>query len=159
MQETPLQWAASSDDHEVAAALIAGGADLAAAGSSIGGGTALDNAIAYGCWAVARLLVARGAPVTGLWQAAALGMRAQVAEMIAATPPPDATAISDACWHACMAGERRVVELLWAHGADLDHVPAHAKGACIDVAPGPDTRRGLLVVWLREHGASRMTNR
>src|SRR5262249_49990614 len=68
--ETPLHWAASSDDLEVAAALIDGGADLETPGGSIG--TPLDNAIGYGCWHVARLLVERRARVDALWPAAAL---------------------------------------------------------------------------------------
>src|SRR5260370_39267198 len=71
--ETPLHWAASSDDVDVAAALIAGGADIEATGASIAGGTPLDDAVAYGCWHVARLLVERGAKVERLWHAAALG--------------------------------------------------------------------------------------
>jgi uncharacterized protein len=54
--ETPLQWAASSDDVEVAETLILGGAYIEAGGASIAGGTALDNAIGHGCWRVARLL-------------------------------------------------------------------------------------------------------
>ncbi len=45
--ETPLHWAASSDDVEVADALIAGGADIEATGASIAGGTPLDDAIGY----------------------------------------------------------------------------------------------------------------
>jgi len=57
--ETPLHWAASSDDLEVAAALIDGGADLEAPGASIAGGGPLNNAVGYGCWHVARLLVER----------------------------------------------------------------------------------------------------
>src|ERR1700742_445343 len=57
--ETPLHWAASSDDADVAAVLIDGGADLEKPGGSIG--TPLDNAIGYSCWHVARLLAARGA--------------------------------------------------------------------------------------------------
>ena len=55
--ETPLHWAASSDDVEVARALIDGGAALEATGASIAGGTPLDDAVGYGCWQVARLLV------------------------------------------------------------------------------------------------------
>src|ERR1051326_6950700 len=52
--ETALHWAASSDDADVAAALIDGGADLDTPGGSIG--TPLANAAGYGCWHVARLL-------------------------------------------------------------------------------------------------------
>ena len=48
--ETPLHWAASSDDLEVALALIDGGADIEATGASIAGGTPLDDAVGYGCW-------------------------------------------------------------------------------------------------------------
>ena len=63
--ETPLHWAASSDDVEVARALIDGGADMEATGASIGGGTPLDDAVGYGCWRVARLLVPAAPELTG----------------------------------------------------------------------------------------------
>ncbi len=59
--ETPLHYAASNDDVDVAEALIEGGADLEVPDGSIG--TPLDNAVGYGCWHVARLLVTRGATV------------------------------------------------------------------------------------------------
>src|SRR6204780_4626557 len=78
--ETPLHWAASSDDADVADALISGGADIEAAGGSIG--TPLDNAAGYGCWNVARLLVQKGARVDKLWHAAALGMMPRVEELL-----------------------------------------------------------------------------
>src|SRR5437868_15410731 len=84
--ETPLHWAASSDDVEVAAALIDNGADIEASGASIAGGTPLDDAVGYGCWRVARLLVERGARVDKRWQAAALGMTGRVAAMFAGPP-------------------------------------------------------------------------
>ncbi|MGO9558359.1 MAG: ankyrin repeat domain-containing protein [Acidimicrobiales bacterium] len=70
--ETPLHYAASSDDVDVAAALIDDGADVEAPGGSIG--TPLDNAVGYACWHVARLLVMRGARVEKVWHAGALGM-------------------------------------------------------------------------------------
>jgi hypothetical protein len=57
--ETPLHYAASSDDVDVAVALIDRGADLETPDGSIG--TPLDNAVGYACWHVARLLVMRGA--------------------------------------------------------------------------------------------------
>jgi len=52
-EETPLHWAASSDDWHVAVALIDAGADINAPDGSIG--TPLANAVGYGCWDVARL--------------------------------------------------------------------------------------------------------
>ena len=70
--ETPLHYAASSDDADVAEALIDVGADIEAPDGSIG--TPLDNAVGYACMNVARLLVARGARVDKAWHAAALGM-------------------------------------------------------------------------------------
>jgi len=50
--ETALYWAASSDDVEVARALIDAGADIEAPGASIAGGVPLDDAVGYGCWQV-----------------------------------------------------------------------------------------------------------
>jgi uncharacterized protein len=87
--ETPLHWAASSDDVEVAKALINAGADIEAPGASIAGGSPLDDAVGYGCWQVARLLVERGARVDRLWHAAALGMITRAEELIAGTAPSD----------------------------------------------------------------------
>ena len=94
--ETPLHWAASIDDADVADVLIDGGADLERPVGSIG--TPLDNAIGYGCWNVARLLVQRSARVGKLWHAAALGIMPRVEELLAATPTPapdDVTAAFD----------------------------------------------------------------
>ncbi len=69
----------------MAKAIIDGGADLEIAGGSVG--TPLDNAIGYGCWNVARLLVSRGARVDKLWHAAALGMHDRLTGLLAASPP------------------------------------------------------------------------
>jgi hypothetical protein len=57
--ETALHWAASSDDVDVAAALIDGGADIEVPGGSIG--TPLANAVGSGCWSPA----ARGPAACG----------------------------------------------------------------------------------------------
>ncbi len=95
--ETPLHWAASNDDSDVAVALIDAGADLETPGGSIG--TPLDNAIGYSCWHVARLLVDRGAKVDKLWHAAALGMLSRLDELMA--DAPDHEEVSKAFWHAC----------------------------------------------------------
>jgi ankyrin repeat protein len=122
--ETPLHWAASTDDLEVAVALIDGGADLETPGGSIG--TQLDNAIGYGCWHVARLLVQRGAPVHALWHAAALGMLTRLDEILAVTPPPTAEDVNGAFWQACHGGQRRAAERLLAAGAEINATPDYA---------------------------------
>jgi hypothetical protein len=150
--ETPLHWAASSDDVEVARALIDGGADIEAAGASIGGGTPLDDAVGYGCWQVARLLVERGARVERLWHAAALGMRSRVDELLAASPPGKQQ-LTDAFWQACHGGQRRMAEYLLALGADLNGTPSWGENTPLDVADGLDTGRQALVEWLRSLGA------
>jgi uncharacterized protein len=150
--ETPLHWAASTDDVDVAVVLIDGGADLETPGGSIG--TPLDNAVGYGCWHVARLLVQRGAPVDALWHAAALGMLGRLEELLALTPPPSATDLNNAFWQACHGGQRRAAERLLAAGADINASPDYASNrTALDQAITPDTRRELLAGWLREHGA------
>jgi uncharacterized protein len=151
--ETPLHWAASSDDVDVAVVLIDGGADLEIPGGSIG--TPLDNAIGYGCWHVARLLVERGAPVDALWHAAALGMLGRLEELLAATPPPTEEGVNEAFWQACHGGQRRAAERLLAAGADINASPGYASNqTALDRTVSPDTRRDLLASWLREHGAT-----
>ena len=155
--ETPLHWAASSDDVEVARALIDGGADIEATGASIGGGTTpLDNAIGYGCWQVARLLVERGARVAGLGDAAALGMFSRVDEIRAASPPSQQE-LTDALWAACHGGQRRMAEYLLSLGANLNGTPSWGgEGTTpLDAADGLDTGREALVTWLRELGAEK----
>jgi ankyrin repeat protein len=150
--ETPLHWAASSDDLDVADALMDGGADIEALGASIGGGTPLDDAVGYGCWHVARRLVERGARVDRLWHAAALGMQARVEELMVGDPAPTAAEVNDAFWQACHGGQRRVAQYLLERGADLNWVPDYAHGTPLDVAGGLDTRRDTLVTWLRDRG-------
>lgn len=147
--ETPLHWAASSDDVDVAAALIAGGADLEAPGGSIG--TPLSNAVGYGCWHVARLLVARGARVEEPWQAAALGLLDRLGELLAGQR--DAAEVSKAFWHACSGGQRRAAEYLLSRGADPNWIPDYADGTPLDAAGELDTRRENVVTWLRAQGA------
>jgi ankyrin repeat protein len=152
--ETPLHWAASSDDVEVAAVLIDGGADIEARGASIAGGGPLDNAVGYGCWHVARLLVERGARVDSLWQAAALGMIERVVAFLGADPAPAQEELDEAFWQACHGGQLRMAELLLARGADVNAIPHYSDQAPLDIAGSADTRRGQLVSWLRERGAT-----
>lgn len=154
--ETPLHWAASSDDVEVARALIDGGADLEVTGASIGGGTPLDNAIGYGCWQVARLLVERGARVEGLGDAAALGMFSRVDELRTASPPSQQE-LTDALWAACHGGQRRMADYLLSLGAELNGTPSWCDSGStpLDAADSLDTGREALVTWLRELGAEK----
>lgn len=146
--ETPLHWAASNDDLEVAAALIDGGANLETPGGSIG--TPLDNAVGYGCWNVARLLVDRGATVDAPWQAAALGMLGRLEQLLGDAPDP--AVVSQAFWHACAGAQRRAAEYLLSRGADLNWVPDYAEGTPLDAATGEGTRRENVITWLRELG-------
>jgi hypothetical protein len=148
--ESPLHWAAGSDDADVAAALIDSGADLEAPHGSIG--TPLDNAVGYACWHVAALLAARGARVDKLWHAAALGLLDRLQQLID-TAEPTSDEVSQAFWHACCAGQRRAAEHLLALGADLNRVPDHAEGTPLDAARGRSTRRDNVIGWLDELGA------
>jgi ankyrin repeat protein len=151
--ETPLHWAASTDDVEVAVVLIDGGANLETPGGSIG--SPLDNAIGYGCWHVARLLVERGARVDALWHAAALGMLTRLDELLVASPPPTQEDLDAAFWQACHGGQRRAAERLLAAGAEVNASPEYANNeTALDSAIRPDTRRDLLAGWLRERGAT-----
>ena len=147
--ETPLHWAASSDDVDVAAALIDGGAAIDIPHGSIG--TPLDNAIGYACWHVARLLVARGARIDKLWHAGALGLLDRLEELLAANPTPQE--VSQGFWHACAAGQRRAAERLLAAGADLNWQPDYARGTPLDAASGLGTRQENVITWLKEKGA------
>jgi uncharacterized protein len=146
--ETPLHWAASSDDVDVAAALIDRGADLETPGGSIG--TPLDNAVGYACWHVARLLAQRGARVDKVWHAAALGLLDTLEELLAQVVTPEQ--VSQGFWHACAAGQRRAAERLLLAGAELDWTPDYADGTVLDAALGRGTRQDNVIEWLQSLG-------
>ena len=115
--ETPLHWAASSDDVEALDALLDAGADIEADGAVIGGGTPIADAVAFGQWKAARRLLERGAR-TNLWQAAALGLVDRVQEELDRTPPPAQDELDNALWCAAHGGQRTTAELLLDRGAD-----------------------------------------
>jgi ankyrin repeat protein len=147
--ETPLHWAASSDDLEALDALLTAGADTEAPGSVINGGTALADAVAFGQWRAAHRLVERGARAN-LWQAAALGLLERVEAELAGQPRPTPDDITNAFWCACHGGQRETAEYLLASGAELDWVGYD------DLTPLDAARRsgaGDVVRWLRERGA------
>lgn len=122
--ETPLHWAASTDDTVMIDALLDLGADLEAPGSVIDGGGPLSNA-------------------------AGLGLHARVIDLLGAKPPADT--IDLAFWCACQADRRGVAEMLLEHGADVDRA-GHAGLAPLDAAAaaGADD----MVAWLRAIGAA-----
>jgi ankyrin repeat protein len=117
--ETPLHWAASSDDVEARNTLLDHGADIEARGAVIGGGTALSDAVAFGQWKAARRLVERGARAS-LWEAAALGMMSEVKKFFEVEVA--AEEVTNAFWCACHGGQRGTAEYLLGKGADLHWV-------------------------------------
>jgi ankyrin repeat protein len=149
--ETPLHWAASSDDVEAIDALLDGGADIEAPDASIAGGTPLDDAIGYGQWRAARRLVERGARVEKLWHAAALGIMPLVEAHFGAVTAPAPVAVNDAFCQACHGGQFRAAEYLLARGADINWVPGWAKETPLDMAECSGATD--LIEWLRKQGA------
>lgn len=119
--ETPLHWAASSDDVAVLDALLDHGADIEARGGVVGGGTPIADATAFGQWNVARRLVERGAKTT-LWEAAALGLLDRVEKFISAEAPPSIDDLTHALWSACHGGQQGAAEYLLGRGADINWV-------------------------------------
>jgi ankyrin repeat protein len=147
--ETPLHWAASSDDVEVLDALVDAGADVEAPGAVLGGGPPLADAVGFGQWRAARRLVERGARTT-LWQAAALGLLDRVQEACGGADPPAADEVTHAFWQACHGGQRRTAEYLRDRGADIDWVGWDDRTP-LDIAAAQDA--GEVVEWLRSQGA------
>jgi ankyrin repeat protein len=157
--ETPLHWAASSNDVAAVEALLDHGADIEAPGGVIGGGTPLADAVAFGQWEAARRLVERGAATT-LWQAAALGLMPRVEahycfDASSAAPLPTDAETTAAFWCACYGGQLAIAQYLWERGADVDWVGYDGLRP-LDAA----CRSGAeeVVRWLRSLGA-RSNNR
>ena len=148
--ETPLHWAASSDDVDALDALLDAGADIEAGGAVIGGGTPLADAVAFGQWLAARRLLERGAR-TNLWQAAALGLVDRVRDELAGRPAPAREDLDNALWCAAHGGQRETAELLLEHGADPAWV-GHDRLTPAAAAERSGAHR--LAAWLREQAGS-----
>jgi uncharacterized protein len=148
--ETPLHWAASSDDVEVLDALLDAGADIEAPGAVIAGGTPLTDARAFGQWQAARRLVERGAQTT-LDDAAALGLQDRVEEAFAGETQPSTEDINRAFWCACHGGQRPAAEYLLDRGAELNWIPPWEPQTPLDAAKRSEAAE--LVEWLRARGA------
>jgi hypothetical protein len=141
-EESPLHWAASSDDIDALDALLDAGADINAAGAVIGGGTALNDATAFGQWNAARRLVERGAAVSA-WDAAALGLMDRLGD----AAPDD---IDELFWAACHGGQRETAEHLLAAGANINWV-GYDDLTPLDAAERSGAKE--LASWLRTKGA------
>lgn len=147
--ETPLHWAASSDDVEALDALLDRGANIEAPGGVIGGGTPLDDAVAFRQWKTAHRLVERGARVR-LWHLAALGFTDRLDyDFRQVSPKPEE--INHAFWSACHGGQRETAEYLLKHGANINWLPSWERVTPLDAA----RRAGATTVveWLRAEGA------
>jgi uncharacterized protein len=148
--ETPLHWAASSNDVAVLDALLDHGADIDAPGAVIAGGSPLQDARAFGNWAAGLRLVERGARTT-LTDEATLGLLDRLQATCGQEPGPDAEEINHAFWGACHGGRLECAEYLLDRGAEINWVPAWEPLTPLDAAQ----RRGApaLITWLRQRGA------
>lgn len=146
--ETPLHWAASSDDVDVLDSLLDAGADIEADGAVIAGGTPLDDAVAFGQWQAARRLAERGA-YCSLFNAAALGLLDRVREHLAAQPT--AAEVTSALWAACHGGQQETADCLLQHGADLNWIAPWDGQTPLDAARRH--RYDDLAAWLIRRGA------
>jgi uncharacterized protein len=147
--ETPLHWAASSDDVEAIDALVDAGAEINASGAVLGGGAPLADAVGFGQWNAARRLVERGAPPR-LKDAAALGLMPELMAQFDTDNPPETDAVTEAFWSACHGGQREAAEYLLAQGADLNWV-GWDDLTPLDIAA--NSNASALVEWLRMTGA------
>ena len=148
--ETPLHWAASSDDVEAVNALLDNGADIEAPGAVFTGGTAMSDAVIFAQWRAARALLARGAKTT-LTQSAALGLIERVRALAAERDLPR-DEVTVAFWHACRGGQQTTAEYMLEQGADLNWV------GFIDWTPlqaAEDSGNQSLIGALRARGARR----
>ena len=148
--ETPLHWAASSNDLAVLDALLDGGADIEAPGAIFTGGSPMSDAVVFAQWEAARRLLERGAR-TDLTQAAALGLLDRVEKHFADAPPPEQL-ITAAFWHACRGGQRQTAEeYLLNRGADLNWT---GWGERTPLQAAQESGNSEIVAWLRSRGES-----
>jgi ankyrin repeat protein len=147
-QETPLHWAASSDDVEALDALLDAGADIEADGAVIGGLTPMADATAFAQWKAAARLLERGAKTT-IGQSAALGLMDRLENYVSAGPSE--TDLGNAFWMACHGGRLPAAEYLFAHGADLNWIPTWETMTPLDTAVR--SKAADVIEWLLSQNA------
>jgi hypothetical protein len=148
--ETPLHWAASSNDVKVLDALLDAGADIEAPGAVLGGGPPLADATGFGQWQAAHRLVERGAQTT-LSDAATLGLMDRVEGYFAGGAAPYPAEVTRAFWGACHGGQRTAAEYLLDRGAELNWIPSWERATPLDAAERSGAAK--LAEWLRDRGA------
>jgi uncharacterized protein len=149
-EETPLHWAASSDDAAVLDALLDAGADINAPGAVIASGPPLADATAFRCWTAAYRLVERGASTT-LLADAALELMDRLETYFTAGDSPTTEEINRAFWAACHGGRTAAAQYLLAQGAELDWIPPWESLTPLDTAATSGSTE--LVTWLHTLGA------
>jgi ankyrin repeat protein len=150
--ETPLHWAASSDDIDAIDALLDAGANIDSPGGVIAGGSPLADATAFGQWAAARHLVERSARTT-LWEAAALGLLPQVQQHLN-HDHPTADAITHSFWAACHGRQLDTASYLLDQGADINWT-GYDNHTPLDAAQRSEAEH--VVTWLQQHSAKTAT--
>jgi len=150
-RETPLHWAASSNDVAALDALLDAGADIEADGSVLGGGPPLSDAVGFAQWDAAHRLVERGARTT-MADAATLGLQSRLeAHFAGAHSAPALPDVSRAFWGACHGGQSAAAEYLLARGAEINWLPGWEAATPLDAAERRAAKS--LSAWLRGHGA------
>lgn len=157
--ETPLHWAASSDDVDAVRALLDGGATVDALGGIFDGCTPYVEATIFEQYGAAQLLLDRGA-ANWLPGAAALGhaksvrqffdadgnLRADVGRLLHDDIPPNAPMFLDRAFQfACRAGHLDIARFLLERGADPAAIsPAATSAREMAAANGHDE----VICWL-----------
>jgi ankyrin repeat protein len=147
--ETPLHWAASSNDVDALDALLDGGANMEAPGAVFTNGAAMSDAVIFAQWNAARRLLERGANTT-FTEAAALGLLDRVAHCFEQEPKPDGDQITAALWHACRGGQLETVQYLVGKGANINWI-GWDRMTPLDEAQQSGNQK--LVAWLQDGGA------
>ena len=163
VKETPLHWAASCDDLELAELLLDAGAEIDIDGGVIANGTPLWNAVVFRCVNVANLLIDRGGAVN-LMIVAGAGRRDLVDRFFDdegnaiesagilpcwGEPRPPKTALDSAFGFACRNGHITLAKGLLERGADPNWVNPAGETA-LQQAKGGNHR--IVVDWLKERG-------
>jgi len=160
-EETPLHWAASSDDLAVLDALLDEGADIDAHGGVMDGGGPLSDARIFAQWNAAHRLVERGARTNHVDEATLGLMERLVRRFENPGERPARDEIDHAFWGACHGGQLAAARFLHGQGADLAWTPSWENLTPLDAAVRSNrennTHADDLIAWLRSRGAKSAT--